>query len=230
MAFNTGIEKLTGKQGYIYKFTLGAEVEGDGIAALDVGYHVVVTVGSPTGFPAVANGGSSIRPGDLIKVRASDTITPETGDATKPVTLEDLCDVSSWTATLSADEIETTTFCDQVRTYARGKTDLQGELSGIVTANVTTEEDGFLNRFLDIAQQDGSTSYDVFTADSGDLLVYLVSSIGDSGADEFGLWAPIEVFGAGLGGEQASAQTFDSSFRIKTDGEVNVVLTKFAVG
>jgi hypothetical protein len=137
--------------------------------------------------------------------------------------------VSSWNATLSADEIETTTFCDEIKSYARGKTDLQGSLSGIVTANVTTEEDGFLNRFLDVAQQDGATSYDVFTADSGDLLVYLVSSRGDSTADEFGLWAPIEVFGAGLGGDQASAQTFDSSFRIKSDGEVNVLLTKFAM-
>jgi hypothetical protein len=227
MAFSINNAPLTGNEGYLYKFSLGSEVDGDGSTALAVGYHLVTAVAAVTGFPGETTG-DEIRVGDVLRVQTGITITPVVGDKTKPITLTPLCDISSWNANFTKDEIETSRFCDDLKSYAGGKADLSGSMTGITTMNVTTEPDSFLNRFIDIAKQDGDTSYDVYEQTSDDLLVYLVSSKGRTGLDEFGLWAAVEVFTAGLGGDQNSAQTFESSFRNKSGSEVNTLLLRIA--
>lgn len=216
MAFTGDGRKLTGSDGTIYKATFGTEVTGDGIATLPVGIHLITAVAGPTGWPVVsgATGAVAIEAGYLIRARTGVTITPAIGDKYKTVTLSELCDIASWTLPFTADEIETTTFCDLVKTYEVGKTDIAGSVSGITTIGTTTGPGGFLQQFTDIIQQDGSTSMDLFKKESAVLFGYFVANDNTSKGDELAYFAPINVFSASLGGDQGSAQTFDSSVRV----------------
>lgn len=229
MAFSGDGRKLTGSDGTIYKGELGAEVSGDGVTALSVGEYIVTAVAAVTGFPAAASGGDEIRVGDYIIVKTGQTITPEVGDDVKPLTLTELCDVTSWTLPFTKDEIETSTFCDDIKTYEPGKADAQGSISGITTIGTTTDEGGFLNQFIDVIKQDGETSYDVFESSSELLLAKLVANKNSSKGDDIFVFAPVNVYGASIGGDQSSAQTFDSNFRIASSAEVNTALYRVAV-
>lgn len=219
--------KLTGNDGTVYSGAIGAEQTGDGATALPEGLYLVSAVGDPTGWPSETTG-DSIRIGDLVKVRSGVTITPETGDKYKAVTLTERCDISSWTLPFTADEIETTTFCDTVKTYEAGKADASGSMSGITTIGTTTDETGFLRQFIDIIKQDGSTSYDVYEQTNEVLFAYLVANKNLSKGDEIAVFAPINIFSASIGGDQAGAQSFDTSFRVASYNGINPALYRFA--
>lgn len=226
MALSTAVQSLSGKAGYIYQMELGAEQTGDGITALTNGYYLITAVGGTTGWPTVsgATGAVAVEAGYPIKVDGSVSITPETGDKYKELTLTALCDVSSWGVTWTADELEDTTYCNVNKTYAVGKTDFQGNLEGIVKLNRTDLPGGFLQNFTDIAQQDGATSYDLFKQATSPLVVYLVSNNEAANGDELAYFAEVNVFGGGLGGAQSDLQTFSSSFRLSSSEEVKPVL------
>jgi hypothetical protein len=229
MAFSGDGRKLTGSDGTIYKGELGAEIAGDGVTALPEGEYIVTSVAGTSSFPAPALGGTTIRVGDYLVVKSGDTITPAVDDDVKPVTLSELCDVTSWTLPFTKEEIETTTFCDDIKTYETGKADAQGTLSGITTIGTTTDEGGFLNQFIDVIKQDGDTSYDVFESSADLLLAKLVANKNNNKGDDIFVFAPVNVYGASIGGDQASAQTFDSNFRFASSAEVNVGLYRVAV-
>jgi hypothetical protein len=231
MAFTGDGQALTGAQGTIYTASLGTEESGDGATALDAGLYLITAVdGTTTGWPANsgADGAADISAGYILRVRDADTITPESGDSYKAITLTERCDVTSWNLPFTADEIEVTSFCDTVKTYAKGKADASGSISGVVKVGTTTGPEGFLRQFIDVVQQDGSTSIDFYDKTSEILLAYLVANKDTSLADEVGLFLPINIFGAGIGGDQASAQSFDGSFRIANYPEVKPALYRFA--
>ena len=231
MAFAGDGRKLTGSDGTVYRGVLGATVVGDGATDMPVGYHVAVTVTTTTpGFPTQADSANSdpIRPGDVIAVRTGQSIQPTANESYKTITLTELCDISSFTMPFSADEIETTTFCDIIKTYEPGKVDVAGTLTGITTIGTTTDEDGFLRQFIDIIKQDGTTSYDVYTQSASILFGYFVANKTQAKGDEIAVFAPINIFGASIGGDQASAQSFDSSFRFASHDEVNPALYRFS--
>lgn len=229
MAFAGDGRKLTGSDATVYTGTLGSEVTGDGTTPMAVGYHVATAVtDSSPGFPQPTDGGLSIRVGDVIQVRTGQTITPVAAESWKPITLSELCDISSFTMPFAADEIETTTFCDIIKTYEVGKVDVSGTMSGITTIGTTTDQTGFLGQFIDIIRQDGAVSYDVFAQNSALLFGYFVANKNQTKGDEIAVFAPINIFGASIGGDQASAQTFDTSFRFASSDDVNPALYRFS--
>jgi hypothetical protein len=106
--------------------------------------------------------------------------------------------------------------------YYRGKGDMAGTMEGIVTTNSSTAPGGILNRFIDVIQQDEDTSFGVFEAANTVLYAKFVYNKTAAKGDEYFVFAPINLFGAGIGAAQDSAQAFSASFRFATSSLVNV--------
>lgn len=232
MALSANGAKLVGSDGTLFTAVIGTEIVGDNITPLAAGYYVVTAIAGSSNFPASAGTGAiDIRVGDLIKVGTT-ALTPNTGDNVKPLTLTERCDVQSWTLNFTADEIETTTFCDLVKTYEVGKTDSSGTITGITSIGTTTGPDGFLRQFTDTIEQDDQTQYDVYAKNTSLIFALLTANKeGSAKGDEIDYFAPINIFSSDIGGDQASAQTFTTTFRIgtATDTTVNPALYRFAV-
>jgi hypothetical protein len=230
MAFSGDGRKLTGSDGVVYKVTLGTEVTGNGSTNLPVGLHLITAVGGTTDWPtnSGATGAANVTAGRIVRVRTGDVITPTTTDKYKTLTLTQLCDITSFQMPFTAAEIDVTTFCDDIMTYEVGKVDMQGTLSGITTIGTTTDNGGFLNQFIDIVKQDGDTSIDVFESASSVLFGYFVINKNSNKGDELAIFAPINIFGASVGGEMGSAQSFDSNFRLASYSGILPALYRFA--
>ena len=231
MAFNGNGQALVGDDGKVYSATIGTEQTGDGLASLDEGFYLVTAVGDPTtGWPAVsgATGAVAIQPGYIIKVSGDDSIIPETGDKYKELTLTSRCDVQDWSGSWTKTAIDVTSLCDTQTVYAAGKADFTGTINGVTKIGDTTGPEGFLRSFITIIQQDGDTSIDLYEKTDEILFAYLVMREGDATADEQGLFLPIEIYGAGVGGTIGSAQTFSSEFRIANSADVKPALYRFA--
>jgi hypothetical protein len=243
MSFTGDGQRLVGNDGTIYALTPGTEVTGDGATPIPSGAKVIVSaIGSPSGFPGTsgATGATQIGVGRFIEIRDVDTpIVPETGDKYVPVTLSELCDISSWQLPSTADEIEVSTFCDEQKKYRSGKVDASGQFSGIFTIGTTDDvgANGLARRFMDIIRQDGGDSIDVYESSALPIIAELVLQKNESFADIMSFIAPIELFGISIGAEQgANPQGFDSSFRLatKTVGaasvEIQPALYRFSRG
>jgi hypothetical protein len=229
MAFTGEGLPLTGAQGTIYTASIGTDTNGDGETPLTPGLYLINTVGGTTGWPASADpDAADITAGYILRVRTGDSITPEAGDSYSALTLTERCDVSSWTLPFTADQIEVTTFCNTVKTYAKGKADATGSISGFVKIGTTTGEDGFLRQFIDVVQQDGDTSIDLFAKTDQVLFAYLVANKDLTYGDEIALFLPISIFGSSIGGDQASAQAFDGEFKIADYPGIIPALYRFA--
>jgi hypothetical protein len=220
MAFSGDGQKLIGNDGTVFDATVGTEVEGDGIAALPEGYNMITGVApSGSGWPATsgATGATQVGLGRIIQVRAGDTaITPAAGDFYVPLTLTELCDLGSWTLQFTSDEVEITGFCDDFKTYRAGKDDVQGGLTGVFRIGTTDKKDGLAitRTFIDIVEQDGGDTVDVYDKLKGAKIVQLVKNKEGRTGDFYDIFAGVELFGYNDGAEQgANAQTFDSSFR-----------------
>jgi len=228
MAFTGDGRKLTGNDGLVYKATIGVEVVGNAVLAMPVGLHLVTAVAAATGFPAKTTG-TIIEVGRLIRVRTGQTITPAVGDKFKTLTLATLCDITSFTMPFTAAEIDTTTFCDDIMTYEVGKVDMQGTMDGITTIGTTTDNGGLLNRFIDIIKQDGITSYDVYQSSAEVYFGYFVVNKTAAKGDELAVFAPVNLFGASLGGAMGDAQGFSSNFRFASYDGILPALYRFAL-
>lgn len=231
MAFSADGRRLVGKDGKIYTATFGAEVTGDGSTALTAGLYLVTAVGGTTDWPTTsgATGATAITAGKLIRIRTGSTITPTTTDKYKPITLTQRCDITSFSMEFSADEIDVTTGCDDLKVYEVGQADMSGSMSGITSIGVTTGPDGFLNQFIDLAAQNGDTSYDVYEAGSEVLYGWFVINSNTSKGDEIGIFAPINVFSSSVGGDLGSAQSFDASFRFAAVSGISNCMYRFAL-
>lgn len=230
MAFSGDGRKLTGSDGTVYKVTIGTEVTGNGSLALTPGLYLITQVGGATDWPTTsgATGATAVTAGRIIRIRTGDSIQPTSTDKYKPLTLTQMCDITSFSMPFTANEIDVTTFCDDIMTYEVGKVDMQGSLSGITTIGTTTDNGGFLNQFIDIVRQDHATSIDVFESASSVLFGYFVINKNANKGDELAIFAPINIFGASVGGEMGNAQSFDSNFRIASYAGILPALYRFA--
>ena len=220
MAFTGDGTRFVGDDGFVKKATFGAEILGDGLTPLPVGDYLVIKVAASSGFPSNTDG-TAIAAGDVIKVQTGITITPNTDDDVVTLELSNQCDLSSWQMEFSKDEIEVTTLCDSVKTYRAGKSDMSGTLNGVFIAGTSDDKDGNLRQFIDIARQDGSTSWDRYEQSESIPLGYFYVNNDTSIADEMVVIAPFQLFGYGLGGEIGSAQSFSSSFRFANKAYVS---------
>ena len=86
-------QKFVGDDGSLYHATFGSETAGDGVTPLPVGVYLVISVGSPSGFPAAVDGGASTAVGDVLDVKTGVSIVPETDDDVVELILEERCDI-----------------------------------------------------------------------------------------------------------------------------------------
>jgi hypothetical protein len=233
MAFFGDGRKLTGNDGLVYKATLGTEVTGNGATAMPVGLHLVTAVKTTgSGYPASVGGagaGEGIQAGRLIRIRTGQTVTPTSDDKYIPLTLVTECSLTSFTLPFTAAEIGTTTFCDDIMTYEPGKVDMSGTMEGIVTIGATTGANSFLNRFIDVVQQDGITSYDVYESSPSVYFGYFVVNKTTTKGDELAVFAPINIYAMSLGGGMTDAQSFSSGFRIASYDGILPAAYRFAL-
>ena len=213
MAFTGNGTRFVGDDGFVQKATFGAEILGDGVTPLPVGSYLVIKVAGTSGFPSTGLGGDAISAGDILTVESGITITPNTDDNVVTLTLSDLCDLSSWAMEFTKEEIEVTTLCDNVKIYRNGKADMSGTVNGLFVAGISDDENGFLRQFIDIAKQDGSTSFDRFAQADSIVLGYFYVNNDSNLADKMWVAAPFQLFTNGLGGEIGASQGFSGSFR-----------------
>lgn len=211
--FNGDGQKFVGDDGFVKKASFGSEIAGDGATALPVGVYLITKVAAASGFPTNALGGTAAAPGDIIVVETGITITPAVDDDVVTLTLTDQCDVSSWSMEFTKEEIDVTTLCDTLKKYRAGKADMSGTINGVFTAGVTDATDGSLRQFIDIAKQDGATSFDRFSQQESILLGFFYINDDANLADQMFIVAPFQMYGQGIGGEMGAAQSFSSNFR-----------------
>lgn len=232
--------KLVGNDGTVFRGVIGAEVEGDGIVVLAAGTYIITAVDASTAWPSAsgATGAVDIEVGYLIEGGATTPIVPAVGDKYVPLTLTELCDISQWGLDYAADEIDVTTFCNSQKRYEKGKTDVQGSLSGIVTVGVTDAPNtGLLQEFMDIVRQSDGDEIDLHKQLSGEIFVKLAVNADTNKADPMFYFAPVNLYGFSLGGSVgAEASSFESPMRISTatagaaDVEINPAFYRVASG
>ena len=220
MAFNGNGVRLAGDDGALQKASFGAEILGDGLAALPVPTvssvyfaYLVIKIAAASAFPAPALGGDSIISGDILILKQGDSITPATDDNVVTLDLADRCDISSWGLEFSAAEIDATTLCDKIMKYIKGKVDASGTMAGVFVTGTTDSTDGFLREFIDIKKQDGDVSFDTFLKEDTIPLGFFYVNKKVSKADLMIVITPFQLYGESLGGELGTAQTFSSPFR-----------------
>jgi hypothetical protein len=223
MSFSGNGQKLIGNDGTVFDVVKGTEASGDGATALSAGHYLITAVGDPTsGWPATsgATGATQVGVGRVLEVLDGGTaITPEAGDSYVPLTLTELCDLGGWSLQFTSDEVEITGFCDDVKKYRAGKDDAQGSMTGVFRIGTTDKTDGIAiaRTFIDIVEQDGGDSVDVYEKLKGAKIVKLVLNKEGRPGDFYAIYAGVELFGFDMGAEQgANPQSFDSSFRFSS--------------
>ena len=236
MAFTGNNVKLIGDDGKLVRAVKNAEIAGNGATALPVGVYLVTAVAASSGFPANTTG-TAIAAGDIIEVKTGITITPEVGDDVISLTLTDQCDISSWSMDFSKEEVETTTFCDTIKTFRAGKADMSGSMAGIFMTGITDATDGGLRGVIDIVKQDGATSFDRYAQQETILLGFFYTNKDSSISDVQYVVAPYQEYGRSLGGEPGSPQSFESSFKFanfsindSTHGDISIEPTYYRQG
>jgi hypothetical protein len=239
MAFTGDNQKLTGDDGYLKYAEFSTEIPGDAATALPApGVYLITKVAAVSTFPAAALGGSDPAAGDILVLKTGDSITPAVDDDVVTLTMTDQCDISGWTMEFSKEEIDVTTLCDIVKKYRAGKADMSGTMNGVFTIGTTDSTTGVLRQFIPIAKQDGDASFDRFDQEEAILLAQLYMNDDTNIGDEEYIWAPVQMYGTGTGGELGAAQSFSSSFRFAnlsyTDSgnaaEVDILPTAYRLG
>ena len=212
MAFSGDGARFVGDDGLVQRATFGSVISGDAVTPLPASLYLILAKAAVSGFPPNTTG-TACAAGDFLLVDAGVTIIPVVGDVVVEVDVEDLCDVSSFTIPFTADEIDVTTLCDDIKKYRRGKADMQGTINGVFTAGLSDDVDGFLRQFIRMVKQDAETSMDVYAQEDKILLGIFYLNKNAASADRMAIIAPFTLFGYSVGGEMGAAQSFKSSFR-----------------
>jgi hypothetical protein len=209
---------LIGDDATIEKVEFGTEQIGDGTKTFD---DLAGGTGKGKGewlITAKASTGSifgSLKVGDLFP--ADGTEIPAVGDKAKLVTATPFLDATSWSASFSAKEVETTRLINTVNTYRKGKADAEGQVKGIFTLGVTGETGGLLNQFVKVIKKSGTT---VTVSEISSAPIYIrgvIRNTNKSGEVLAFLFAQIELYGVNLGAESGNKQEFTSKFRFVSD-------------
>jgi hypothetical protein len=201
------IDRLTGADATLYKYTPGAAALESGTAGKGKFYKIATKASSASIF-------DGFTVGDLWMGDGTSAFT--TGDSAYLMTETLIEDCSSFSFELNADEIEVTVLKDQVKKYRKGKSDMSGTITGINFISEMRKAGSVLNRFLKVV-----TGKSLHTAkpvvndiESGDFYIkaYLndETAVGETQAFLFG---QVELFGYSLGAETANAQSWSSGVR-----------------
>ena len=209
---------LIGDDATIEKVMFGDEKVGDGTKTFDT--HAGGT-GKGKGewlITAKAATGSifgSLKVGELFPADGTEIMVA--GDKAKQVISTPFLDATSWTASFSAKEVETTRLVNTIQTYRKGKADAEGTLKGIFTLGVTGEAGGLLNQFVKVVKKDGAN---VTVSEISSAPIYIrgvIRNTNRSGETLAFLFAQIELYGVNLGAESGNKQEFTSKFRFVSD-------------
>jgi hypothetical protein len=213
MAYTGDGTRLVGDDGSLTRIAFGAEVVGDAVTPLPVGFYLVCAVAGSSGLPATALGGTAIAAGDTITVQTGITITPAVGDDLVTLTPTAVCDVTSFTFPFSRESIDVTNLCDVIKKYRAGKADMDGSMTGNFVVGTTDSTSGLIRPFIRMGKQDGSTSFDSFAQEDSVYLgfFYLIDDTNVSDIEV--VIAPFQLYGHQLGGQMGNAQAFDASLK-----------------
>ena len=209
---------LIGDDATIEKIEFGTEMSGDGTKTFDVHAGGEGKGEGEWLITAKAETDSifgSLAVGDLFPAAGTEIMAE--GDKAKQVTATPFLDATSWSASFSAKEVETTRLVNKVQTYRKGKADAEGTVKGIFTLGVTGEANGLLNQFVRIIKKDAST---VTVSEINSSPLYIRGVIRDTnkaGETYAFLFAQIELYGVNLGAESGNKQEYTSKFRFVAD-------------
>lgn len=209
-------KRLTGRDGKVYQAAKSAVITGNGTTTLTKGsFYVPLTIAdTSSGFPANATVG--------VPFIAAGTEAPTSAETYISLTLNSQCDVTSAGVEFEKDEIDITTLCDNIMTYAAGFTDATGTIEGITTLNLS---EPFIAKFVPVQIQ-SSTGAITTTAQNDDtiLLVIELNKIDNSDANRALFIAPITINSYNIEATINEAQTYTSGFRIAQDNEIKPAL------
>lgn len=202
-------------------FTLGAVVNGDGIAPLDpIGYYFtgdVLATGS--GFPQPEGTYSQIESKYPFYNKDIISIIPETGESVYPITIDASCDVSGFDINFEKGQIDTTTLCDMISTQRAGRTALTGSITGVFTSGTTGVAGGILNDFIAVVEQkDKATSTISFSPQlKATRYIKLTLTAEQDGAPSGVYFLPIELSSFTNGVSNGSSIAFTANWTITSD-------------
>ena len=209
-------KRLTGRDGKVYQAVKSAEITGNGTTKLTKGEFYIPTVIASTssGFPANAQVG--------VVLVGDGTSAPVATEKYISLTLNSQCDVTSAGVEFEKDEIDITTLCDDIMTYAAGFTDATGTIEGITTLNLS---EPFIAKFVPVQVQN-STGVITVTNQNDDtvLLVIELNKIDNSDASRALFIAPITINSYNIEATINEAQTYTSGFRIAQDNDIKPAL------
>ena len=209
-------KRLTGRDGKVYQAVKSAVITGDGSTTLTKGtFYVPLTIATASsGLPANAQIG--------VPFVAAGTETPTENETYISLTFNSQCDVTSAGVEFEKDEIDITTLCDDIMTYAAGFTDATGTIEGITTLNLS---EPFIAKFVTVQVQD-ETGAITTTAQNDDtiLLVIELNKIDNSDANRALFIAPITINSYNIEATINEAQTYTSGFRIAQDNDIKPAL------
>lgn len=213
--------KLQGRFGKIWSFDLSTVIVGDGTTDLPVGEYIVKTVAASSTLPFPV--------GYTFTVLDTDTITPAVGDDVYDISTGKIarCDISSFTATTSAAELDGTTLCDAhdngFNVYEKGLSDISGTFDGIFRADLTDEDGGVVNKFFTIAEQAADGTGTIKPVDESKLYLQIyLNTASKQGESVSGYIMPVQLFTNDISLTPADLQTFSASFRPTSDETVKV--------
>lgn len=171
----------SGKQSILFDQSKGTLIEGDGIAALaDDSLFMINAYAAVSALPLEDNNSTV---GRVFKTPDSgNAITPAVGDDVFPLTLTKICKADVTIAT-EKGTIDVTDDCEQGYNamIVDGFTDISGDISAFEKFNVpgggiVSIQRGYLNRFFDIADDDGAGVYALTQKNDDDILLAILQN------------------------------------------------------
>lgn len=209
-------KRLTGRDGKVYLAELSALITGNGTTKLTKGafYVPAEIAATSSGLPANCQVG--------VPFVGDGTSQPTTNDKYYSLTLTAQCDITSAGVEFEKDEIDITTLCDDIMTYAAGFTDATGTIEGITTLG---KSEPFIAKFVPVQSQ-SSTGAITTTAQNDDtvLLVIELNKIDNTDANRALFVAPITINSYNIEATINEAQTYTSGFRIAQDNTIKPAL------
>lgn len=159
--------RLTGTKQYLYFGSLGTEVSGDDATPLATeGFYKITAAASPGSVWPIG-----FEVGDVIYNKPA--LTPATGDAAKPITLNKLAFVTDVPMSGSKEKFENTVQTDDIQSYEEGdKPEMTGSVNGYFVFQ-DDQVDLILKRFFRIITDDGAGSYTVTETTTGAIHAFL---------------------------------------------------------
>jgi len=212
------IEKLIGADASLEKATFGAPLVTG--SAQDGKWYKIVAKSGDTVFPA----GYIV--GDLVQ--GDSAMTFSATNSASLATFAVVADCSSFTFSLSSDEIEVTVLTDGVKKYRKGLIDISGDISGVNFITEMQKPGSILNRFLRVVTGDSQSVIPAIMNNVDNSAYYIRALLQDDvttvGETQVFLFGQVELLGYSLGAEMGSAQTWQSGCRFNGNDPIVYIM------